>query len=33
MLEGVTGNKWTCRETKCIATGDELCEFEAEVEK
>jgi len=33
VLEGVTGNKWTCRETKCMATGDELCEFEAKVEK
>jgi predicted hydrocarbon binding protein len=33
MLESVTGSKWSCRETKCIATGDELCEFEAEVEK
>lgn len=33
ILEGVTGNKWFCRETNCIATGDELCEFEAEVEK
>ncbi len=33
MLEGTTGNKWNCRETNCIAIGDELCVFEAKVEK
>jgi predicted hydrocarbon binding protein len=33
VLEGVTGCNWICRETSCIATGGELCEFEAEVEK
>lgn len=33
ILEVVTGRMWTCEETKCIAMGDELCEFEAIVEK
>lgn len=33
VLGGVTGYTWTCRETNCIATGNELCEFEAKVEK
>ena len=33
MLEGVTGDKWTCRETSCVAIGDEMCVFEARVEK
>ncbi|MFB0562605.1 MAG: V4R domain-containing protein [Candidatus Lokiarchaeia archaeon] len=33
ILEGVTGKKWSCEETGCIAIGDELCEFEAKVEK
>lgn len=33
ILEGVTGKKWSCRETRCIAVGDDLCEFEAKVEK
>ena len=33
ILEGVTGDNWTCREKKCMAMGYELCEFEAKVEK
>ncbi|MHA1579402.1 MAG: V4R domain-containing protein [Candidatus Freyarchaeota archaeon] len=33
MLEGTTGNRWTCREKNCMAMGYELCEFEAKVEK
>ncbi|MEM2144394.1 MAG: V4R domain-containing protein [Candidatus Jordarchaeaceae archaeon] len=33
VLEGVTGNKWTCNETNCITRGNELCEFEAKVEE
>jgi predicted hydrocarbon binding protein len=26
--EGITGKKWICKETKCIAMGDDYCEFE-----
>ncbi|MEM2133601.1 MAG: V4R domain-containing protein [Candidatus Jordarchaeaceae archaeon] len=33
ILEGVTGRKWICNETHCIATGDEWCVFEAKIEQ
>ena len=28
ILEEITGKEWTCEETKCIAKGDDYCEFE-----
>ncbi|MEM3562821.1 MAG: V4R domain-containing protein [Candidatus Jordarchaeaceae archaeon] len=33
ILEGVTGKKWICNETHCIARGDEWCVFEAKIEQ
>ncbi len=33
ILEGVTGKRWVCDETNCIATGDEWCVFEAKIEQ
>ncbi len=28
VLQEITGKKWSCKETKCIAMGDDHCEFE-----
>ncbi|WXG40328.1 MAG: V4R domain-containing protein [Candidatus Freyarchaeum deiterrae] len=28
LVEEITGKKWVCKETKCIAMGDDYCEFE-----
>ncbi|MBS7249030.1 MAG: hypothetical protein KIH08_00325 [Candidatus Freyarchaeota archaeon] len=33
ILEGVTGKRWICNETHCIARGDEWCVFEAKIEQ